>query len=282
MVMKRWITVLAPSALAVGVLCGCGPSRPPQPPAELQNARAAYSRAESGPAAQNDRSGLIEARQALDTAERQFRDSPTSDEVETLGYVAARKSEIAEVEGRAASAALASNEKARAMAEKERGTAGRSERRAKVALDRLGLAAKEEPRGTVITVPNANMFATNQTEILPAAKQRLTEIAKAVKQVASEGAPQDVGRKITIIGYTDSTGSEEHNDDLSRRRADAVRDFFAQNGLDSTMMATEGRGEADPVADNANAQGRAKNRRVEIVITPQSGTPAGTNGSPGY
>jgi outer membrane protein OmpA-like peptidoglycan-associated protein len=264
--MKRLITVLGPSALVVGVLCGCGPSRPAEPPVELQNARTAYGRAQSGPAAQNDRSGLIEARQALDAAERKFQDSPDSKEVRTLGYVAQRKAEIAEVDGRMTAAIVAAEQKQKAFA-------GRSERRANVALDRLGLAAKEEPRGTVITLPNGNIFAKDKAEILPAAKRRLTDIANGLKKVMSEQAPQDVGRKVMIIGYTDDTGTEQHNDELSRRRADAVRDFFAKHGLDANVMETEGRGEANPIANNKSAKGRAQNRRVEIVIThpaPQS------------
>lgn len=268
--MKRWISVLGPSAfaplaIAIGVLCGCASSRPSQPPRELQAARDAYTRAESGPAREHNQAGLIEARQALDAAEQKYNEK--SDEVKPLSYVAQRKAQIAEADGRAAAAVLG-------VAEEERASAGRSERRAKVALDRLGLAAKEESRGTVITLPGANMFATNEAEILPAARGRLAEIAKAVKQVVAENAPQDVGRKLVLIGYTDDVGSEETNLDLSARRADAVRAFFSQHGLSATMMETVGRGEADPIADNGTAQGRAKNRRVEVVVTPATPSPA--------
>ena len=266
--MKRSISVLAPSAMALGVLFGCAPSLPPQPPAELQDARAAYSRAESGPAAQNDRHGLLEAREALDAAERKYGESPESTEVKTLGYGAQRKAQIAEADGRAAAALQVELEKQQALA-------GRSERRAKVALDRLGLTAVDEPRGTVITLAETSMFATNEATILPAAKGRLTDIANAVKEVLAERAPQDVGRKIMLIGYTDNVGSDEHNVDLSRRRADAVRAFFSKHGLDDAMLETEGRGEADPIAENKTAQGRAKNRRVEIVITSGGSTPGG-------
>ncbi len=262
--MKRLISVLAPSALAVGVLCACGPSKPPAAPSELQDAREAYKRAESGPAAQLDSAQLIEAKAALDQAEEKFKDQPDAPEVKTLGYVAERKAEIADANGRAAAATVQ-------QAGHERAAAGRSERRASLALSRLGLSAKEEPQGTVVTLPGASMFATNKAEILPSAKGRLTEIANAMKQVLAQGAPQDVGRKMILVGYTDDTGTEEHNLDLSKRRADAVRDFFAQHGLDASMMETEGKGEADPIADNKNAKGRAQNRRVEIVITPARG-----------
>ncbi len=277
--MKRSIFVLAPPAIALAILAGCAST---QAPNELRDARAAYQRAEASPAAQTNRAGLMDARQALDAAEREYNAAPGSDDVKTLGYVAQRKAEIAETEGRAA-AAKAKEEaaektylqmqaaRAQQEAEKQRQAATVSERRAKLALDRLGLAAKDEPRGTVITLPNANMFATNKADIMPSAKERLTEIADAVKQVIAERAPQDVGRKIQLVGYTDSTGSDEHNMELSKHRAEAVRTFFSQHGIDASMMEAEGRGEADPIADNGTSQGRAENRRVEVVVTRAPG-----------
>ncbi len=276
--MKRWMSVLATSALALAILAGCAPS---QPPAELRDARAAYGRAASGAAAQSNRAGLLEARQALDAAERQYNSYPGSEDVRTLAYVARRKAEIAEADGRASIAQAQQQDAEKAFlqlqamraqqeAEKQRQAATVSERRAKIALERLGLAAKDEPRGTVITLPGASMFATNKAEILPEAKQRLTEIADAVKQVVAE-APQEMGRKILLVGYTDSTGSDERNMELSRKRAEAVRTFFSQHGLDAANMVSEGRGEAEPIASNETPEGRAENRRVEIVITPGPG-----------
>lgn len=266
--MKRMFSIVTPSALAalaLGVVAGCGGKTPP--PTELQNARAAYQRAESDPVAQYNQSGLIESRQALDAAEREYQDSPKPQETKTLGYVAERRAQVAEANARTAATS-------QEQLQKEQGLAGRSERRADIALERLGLAAKEESRGTVITLPGANMFATNQAEILPDAKGRLTEIAVAVKSVASEGAPQDQGRQMTLIGYTDDTGTDERNAELSKKRSEAVKNFFAQHGLNGANIQTEGRGEADPVADNGTPEGRAQNRRVEIVISPpnQGGT----------
>jgi len=267
--MKRFISVLVPCALALGAVCGCAPSRPPQAPAELQDARAAYHQAESGPAAQTNQSGLIVARQALDAAERKFDEDPKSDDVRTLGYAAQRKAQIADTDAQTTASLVKEVEQERAMA-------GRAERRANIALKELGLSAKEEPRGTVITLPGASMFATNQADILPSVKARHTDVAKAVKQVLAERAPEDIGRKMILIGYTDDKGTEQHNLDLSERRAEAVRAFFAAHGLDATLIETQGRGEADPVAQNSTAKGRAENRRVEIVITP----PRGATGTP--
>ncbi|AKU98323.1 Outer membrane protein A precursor [Labilithrix luteola] len=260
--MKRMVSVLTPpalAALAFGVLAGCAGNQPP--PTELRNARAAYHRAASDPVAQYNESGLIESRQALDVAERQYEDSPKSQETKTAGYVAERQAQVAEANARTSAAT-------QEQLQKEQRLAGKSERRADIALERLGLAAKDEPRGTVITLPEANMFDTNKAVIRPEAKARLTEVAKAVKSVAEEGQPQDQGRTMTLIGYTDSTGSDERNATLSKERSDAVRTFFGEHGLNEAKIQTEGRGEADPVADNGTKEGRAQNRRVEIVISP--------------
>jgi peptidoglycan-binding protein ArfA len=71
---------------------------------------------------------------------------------------------------------------------------------------------------------------------------------------------------IDIEGHTDSTGSEETNLKLSRERAAAVGDFLVTQGIAQTRMTTKGLGPADPVASNDTAEGRAKNRRVEIVL----------------
>ena len=78
-------------------------------------------------------------------------------------------------------------------------------------------------------------------------------------------------RKVLIEGYTDSVGAEAYNLSLSERRAQAVRTALAQRGIDSARIAAHGYGKAHPVADNHSADGRAMNRRVEIVITDDQG-----------
>lgn len=280
--MKRWmrsISVLAPSAFALGVISGCAEHNA-RPPTELQAARQEYKTAQSGPAAQNNQAGLIEARSALGEAEEKYQEK--SDETSDYGYVAKRKAQIAESEARTSEAVMNDAEEQKAevarqkgMLEKEQASLGRSERRAKMALDKLGLSAKEEARGTVITVPSAMMFATDKADILPGAKKKLTDIANAVKEISAERSPQDKGRMIMLNGYTDDTGSDQHNMDLSKRRAEAVRTFFTKQGIDDSMIETEGKGESDPVGDNKTKEGRAENRRVEIVITPPAGGGAG-------
>jgi outer membrane protein OmpA-like peptidoglycan-associated protein len=74
---------------------------------------------------------------------------------------------------------------------------------------------------------------------------------------------------ILIAGHTDSTGSESHNQQLSERRAEAVKNALMSNGVSPMRMRTVGYGESRPIADNNTEAGRQLNRRVEITITPQ-------------
>ncbi len=74
---------------------------------------------------------------------------------------------------------------------------------------------------------------------------------------------------VTIIGHTDSTGSDAINNPLSIDRADAARDYLVSRGVARTRIMTDGRGSREPVADNGTQQGRDKNRRVEIYVAEQ-------------
>lgn len=73
---------------------------------------------------------------------------------------------------------------------------------------------------------------------------------------------------IHVVGHTDSTGSDEYNQKLSERRASAVAKYLSSQGVNSSRMMTWGRGESEPVASNDTKQGRARNRRVDIVVKP--------------
>jgi outer membrane protein OmpA-like peptidoglycan-associated protein len=73
-------------------------------------------------------------------------------------------------------------------------------------------------------------------------------------------------RKIVVEGYTDSQGSDAYNLDLSQRRADAVRDYLVHRGYPASHLQAHGIGEGRPIADNITSEGRANNRRVELVL----------------
>jgi outer membrane protein OmpA-like peptidoglycan-associated protein len=117
----------------------------------------------------------------------------------------------------------------------------------------------QEHGGTVITLSDAVLFPTDGDTLSPDAHNRLDTVANALKV-------QPSNTRIRVEGHTDTTGTTETNDALSQRRADAVRDYLAQAGVDSSMLQSIGRGEADPVATNATEAGRASNRRADIVV----------------
>jgi OOP family OmpA-OmpF porin len=106
------------------------------------------------------------------------------------------------------------------------------------------------------------MFVSNQATLLASAQTKLDQISAAL--VSSS----DTTDSILIEGYTDSLGGDAHNIALSQRRAQAVRDYIVSRGYPTEKIRSTGMGKANPIASNANAEGRANNRRVEIIIAP--------------
>jgi len=107
-------------------------------------------------------------------------------------------------------------------------------------------------------VTHGILFDTDSDRLKP-------ESAPVIRAVA-RGLEKNPALKLEIDGYTDSTGNAEHNLDLSKRRADAVRSVLvSQFGIDSSRLVSSGKGVASPIASNDTAQGRAENRRVEFV-----------------
>jgi len=309
------------------------------PPNELVNARSAYQRASMGPAQQLVPAELHKAEQALDQAEKSFKDDPDSFKTKDLAYVAQRKAEQAEalaviaadkarrdkaeadyVKEQAAQVAqgkqdLSDSEKrtAAAHAELDRQAAiaqgkqelsdaerqnavaqaeiekqaalklakqmsdadlqrqqadilktqqelKESEKRTADALAALSSLAmlKEEERGLVLTLSGSVLFRSAQSTLLPQAQEKLDQVAKALLAIPA--------RNLIVEGHTDSQGSDAYNQGLSQRRADAVREYLVQRGYPADRIQARGKGEGSPMAKNSSAEGRANNRRVEIVI----------------
>ena len=234
------------------LLTACGTAAVPQ---ELLDARAAYADAAKGPAADLAPAQLDTAKQSLDGAQRSFDDDgPSQKTKEQLD---------AERKAREASASEVTKTKAELATEK----AARAEAEKKAAAAMASLAeiakVKEESRGVVITLSGSVLFATAKSDLLPIAKDKLDQVAKALT---------DQGFKhIVVQGYTDSRGNASDNDALSQRRAQSVRDYLVTKGIPSEKATAEGLGSTRPVGDNATADGRAENRRVEIVVTPDKG-----------
>ena len=135
-----------------------------------------------------------------------------------------------------------------------------SEKRTADALAALAAiaAVKEEERGLVVTLSGSVLFRSAKSTLLSSAQVKLDQVAKALLAVRA--------RNLIVEGHTDSQGSESYNQGLSQRRADAVRDYLVQKGYPADRIQTRGKGEGSPIADNASPEGRANNRRVEIVI----------------
>jgi outer membrane protein OmpA-like peptidoglycan-associated protein len=144
--------------------------------------------------------------------------------------------------------------------------AGEAEARSQALEAQLrDLNAKKTDRGMVITLGDV-LFDTDRTDLKPGAARNVERLAAFLKQY-----PQ---RKAVIEGYTDSTGSAEHNQMLSSRRADAVRTAIVGMGVSADRLNTQGFGENRPVAGNDSAGGRQQNRRVEIILSDEAGTVA--------
>ena len=135
-----------------------------------------------------------------------------------------------------------------------------SEKRTADALAALAAiaAVKEEERGLVVTLSGGVLFRSAESTLLSSAQVKLDQVAHALLSVRE--------RNLVVEGHTDSQGSESYNQGLSQRRADAVRDYLVQRGYPADRIQARGKGEGSPIADNASPEGRANNRRVEIVI----------------
>jgi outer membrane protein OmpA-like peptidoglycan-associated protein len=119
------------------------------------------------------------------------------------------------------------------------------------------MQAKPTDRGLVLTLGDT-LFATGKSELKSGATANLDRLTAFMNEY-----PQ---RTAAIEGFTDSMGSEEMNQSLSQRRADAVKGYLVGRGVGSDRLSASGRGENSPVADNESAAGRQQNRRVEILI----------------
>ena len=117
-----------------------------------------------------------------------------------------------------------------------------------------------EPQSEVITLSDQGevLFAFDSAQLTPAAQEQLVGLMDKLKNA-------DV-LSSKVVGHTDSQGTDAYNQALSERRASSVAAFLLEQGLAPDKLTSQGMGESQPVADNASEEGRAKNRRVELVI----------------
>jgi len=232
---------------------------------EAAAAREAQARAETE--AETQRRQQAEAERA--TAEQAKAEADRSKQEADL---AARKAEQEKAEAETAKAAAlqqqqalqAENERTRSQAEEsERGRQKAEQEKAEMRarlLQQLNaiLVTRDTARGLIATMPDV-LFETNQFSLRPAARESLAKLAGILL------AYPDL--RLEVDGHTDSVGSDAYNQQLSEKRAAAVRDYLVQQGLPMSSATVLGFGKTQPVSSNATAVGRQQNRRVELVVS---------------
>jgi OOP family OmpA-OmpF porin len=270
--------------LVVGSLLGGGCTAG-SPPVALEQARTAYAQAEQTPeVVANAPVPLREANQALQRAERVWADDHDAEEVQHLAALATQRVEIARavaekkvaeaqmqqateerdqvlLDARTRAAQRSQLEAARATQQAQAATAQAQAATSQVQQlqqELAALQAKQTDRGLVLTLGDV-LFETGKADLRPGALRNLYPLVTFLQKYPE--------RRVVIEGHTDNVGSDAYNLDLSQRRADAVRDFLLQNGVNAAQMSTRGYGKASPVASNNTAEGRQQNRRVELIIS---------------
>lgn len=227
--------------------------------AALEQANAAAGRRESSE--QVDKLAYL-ARQKIATAQEVARQKQAEASVAAAG----RERDALRLQQRTAEADQARSEAERAKAQAAATASSAREVEARnAALQRqlADLQAKQTERGIIITLSDV-LFQVDKAELSADGLRTAQKLADVLMQ-----APQSV---VLIEGFTDSTGSADHNLQLSQRRAEAVRNALVGLGVAPEKIATHGYGEAYPVASNSDAASRQLNRRVEIVLS-QNGAP---------
>lgn len=210
-----------------------------------------------------------EAKAAVDAAETKRKAEQAAAEAKRRADEAAAEAQrqadaaaAAAAEAKAkADAEIAAQEAARQQAEAQQAAAEKEKQELRERLlqqfNRV-LPTTDSNRGLVVIMGDV-LFATGKAELSTNAKIALAKLSGIVLNYPS--------LKLMIGGYTDSTGTADFNRKLSQARADWVLDYLTSQGLDASVLSAQGYGMDDPVADNSTAQGRQKNRRVEIVVS---------------
>ncbi len=222
--------------------------------------------------AQNAQVQTLQAEQAAQQAqqERQAAEQAKAEALQQQQQAeAARQAALQQQQALAAQAqtaqAAAQNAQAQAQTAEQRAQAAEQEKeqmrqRLTAQLNQV-LQTKDTARGLIVNM-NDVLFATDQATLKPTAKMRLAKVAGIIE------AYPDL--KLQIEGFTDSTGSEQYNQELSERRAAAVRDFLISEGVNVNNVTAQGFGPADPIASNSTPQGRQLNRRVDLVVNGEA------------
>jgi outer membrane protein OmpA-like peptidoglycan-associated protein len=269
------------------MIAGCAST--PKPNEALESARSTVQAAQADPnAAKYAAVDLQAAKSDLAVADAAFikRDEPS---IAQPAYMAAQNARLAQLRGaaKADDARVAAGQAERDKiilaartnqvdsANRAKDAANRATDDAKISRDQAtenatrlqaevdALKAKPTDRGLVLTLGDV-LFETGSSTLSSGAARNMDRLVQFLSD-----HPE---RLVQIDGFTDSIGTDSFNEDLSQRRADAVRYQLVSRGIVSTRIATQGYGKAYPVASNSESSGRQLNRRVEVVIGSDNGT----------
>ncbi|MDA8523572.1 OmpA family protein [Acidovorax sp. NCPPB 4044] len=286
----RRTTTLATALVAAGLLAACATRAPLD---SVESARASVNRAAGDPAVVQH--APLELKAATDTlarADRVWSEDNDAAEANHLAYLATQRADIASNMARArvldadikkagtdaerlrltreadqarlqaeANARSAQTAQLQAMSAEQRAAQNEARVRALEAQLR-DIEAQQTERGLLVTLGDV-LFAFNKAELSAQATPRLDKLANFLRQFPD--------RKLIIEGHTDSVGGDAYNQSLSERRAQAVQSALVQRGVAPDRIVARGYGKTYPVAENGSAEGRAMNRRVEIVIADDKG-----------
>ncbi|MEE4676721.1 OmpA family protein [Pseudomonas alliivorans] len=141
--------------------------------------------------------------------------------------------------------------------------ADKQEAALRASMANTGVEVQRQGDQIKLIMPGNITFATDSSAIASSFYSPLNNLANSLKQFNQSN--------IEIIGYTDSTGSRQHNMDLSQQRAQSVATYLTSQGVDQAHLSVRGAGPDQPIASNADANGRAQNRRVEVNLKPIPG-----------
>jgi outer membrane protein OmpA-like peptidoglycan-associated protein len=141
--------------------------------------------------------------------------------------------------------------------------ADKQEAALRASMANTGVEVQRQGDQIKLIMPGNITFATDSSAIASSFYSPLNNLAGSLKQFNQNN--------IEIIGYTDSTGARQHNMDLSLQRAQSVSTYLTSQGVDSSHLSVRGAGPDQPIASNADANGRAQNRRVEVNLKPIPG-----------
>ncbi|ALK96505.1 flagellar motor protein MotB [Massilia sp. WF1] len=290
------------SAMFAGAVLLAGCSTVPTTTATLDEARADYVAASNNPqVASNAPLEFRQASEALDRANQAAAKRESLDTIDRLAYVAKQRiataqevakaktaeAEIADasrqrdrvqLEARTAEAERAKREAAAANAQvataqqqaqdaqaqaaaAQQQAAQLAERSARLEAILVELHAQKTERGMVVTIGDV-LFGTDRAELNANGMATVRKLAEVMMQ--------NPDRTVLVEGFTDSTGSHAHNQELSERRAQSVAQALTSLGVERQRVAMRGYGEAYPVASNDTASNRQLNRRVEIVLSNEN------------